>query len=91
MVAEFYIHPSTGKFGRVEIVPENQEFDKGPNLFESLEYIDMSIPRMMSKYDKKGYNMFLKSIKSLFFPNARVTKKRAEEFFSNPFNFYETT
>jgi hypothetical protein len=89
MVAEYFIHPSNGKFATVEIVPETRPPSDSRHFFERSEYLDMSIPRSISKYDKLGNELLIRIIKSHFFEEARVTKKRAEEFFNNPFNFYD--
>jgi hypothetical protein len=51
--------------------------------------IDVSVPRRVAKYDKTGCMSLVASLKFHLFGGkaARVTKERAESFFSNPSNF----
>ncbi|MGA2223235.1 MAG: hypothetical protein ABSH41_02185 [Syntrophobacteraceae bacterium] len=49
----------------------------------------MRVPRMLAEYDKSGYKIFLRQMKSILFgkPDVRMTKQRCEEFFDNDDNF----
>jgi hypothetical protein len=53
------------------------------------DVIDMRVPRILAKYDKSGYKIFLSQMKSILFrdPGVYMTKRRCEEFFDNDDNF----
>ncbi|MGD9244261.1 MAG: hypothetical protein PVH36_04970 [Desulfobacterales bacterium] len=89
MVAEYYIHPSTEKFGDVRVVPEGQPLHEGASETWRQPCFSMAVPREISKYDKKGNRMHLQKLKYYLFgkSNYRITKNRAESFFNNLSNF----
>ena len=51
--------------------------------------IDLSIPRLCYKYDKKGNREFLHDVKLHLFGSSsyKMTKRRCEEFFEDDSNF----
>lgn len=89
MCVEYVIHPPTGKFSHFDIVPRDKPRHEGASPTFRTEVIDMSVPRRIATYDKLGCKHMLKSLKHAVFGNesARVTKKRAEQFFENENNF----
>jgi len=52
-----------------------------------LKYIDLSFPSQRKGYDKKGCKKFTNDLKSYILYVKKVTKKIAEDFFSNEDNF----
>ncbi len=80
-----------GKFIDLEIVDESQPRHEGSTDTMRLDRIDLSIPRKAKYYDKLGYNLLISCIKHSLFgkKNLVMTKKRAEEFFSNSDNFMD--
>ncbi|MGO8945494.1 MAG: hypothetical protein ACLQJ7_17705 [Syntrophobacteraceae bacterium] len=53
------------------------------------DVINMRVPRILAKYDKSGYKIFLAQMKAILFgdPGVYMTKQRCEEFFDNDDNF----
>jgi hypothetical protein len=49
----------------------------------------MRVPRILAKYDKSGYKIFLTQMKTILFgdPSVYMTKQRCEAFFDNDDNF----
>ncbi len=88
-LAEYIIHPPTGKFSHMEIVPADQPDHEGSSPTFRSHVINLSVPRMIAKYDKLGCRSLLSSVKSILFGNesARMTQRRCEAFFDNPDNF----
>lgn len=87
----YYVHEPSGKFGLFEVIPHGRQNGEGRGESLRLGVIDMSIPYKWSRYDKSGYISFIRSMKSYLFGSSSVhlTKKRCEEFFSDPNNFDE--
>ena len=52
-------------------------------------HLDFSVPRAYKQYDKSGYKQFIKGFKTHILANStsRITKKLAEDFFSDANNF----
>ena len=88
-VVEYVIHQPTGKFSHFDIVPRERNRHEGSSPTFRLDVIDMSIPRQIAPYDKLGCKSLVASLKYHVFgkESARVTKARAEEFFSDKSNF----
>lgn len=88
-VVEYLIHRPTMKFGRFEIVPRTREHHEGGSPAFRFDLIDMSVPRRIAQYDKLGCKSLVRSLKHYFFggESVRVTRARADSFFSNPANF----
>ena len=86
LVAEYIIHPPTGKFGELRPVGRDIQRHSGSN---RKDYIDMSAPRTIAPYDKLGYKTMLKSMKFYLFGSTKhkMTKERCEIFFSDENNF----
>ncbi len=55
--------------------------------FTILEYIDLSFPRRHRPYDKRGYKEFINDLKDSTLKIKRITKQKAESFFSDENNF----
>jgi len=86
---EYIVHPPTGKFSHFAIVPRDREPHDGSSPAFRLNVIDMSVPRRIAEYDKLGCRSLVSSLKFYVFgsKSARVTRERAEAFFSNAANF----
>lgn len=86
---EYLIHAPSKKFGTFYIVPADRSLHQGSSPATRKDVIDMSLPRTVAHYDKTGYKLFLRCLKSYIFgkETARVTRQRAERFFDNPSNF----
>ncbi len=83
---EYLRHHSERKFQNARIVPRSQ-----PRFKQSIrtEVIDLRVPRQLKKMDRLGNDLLIKLLKKLCFgsPEARLTKKRCEEFFETDENF----
>lgn len=88
-VVEYLIHRPTGKFGRLEVVPRSRGLHEGGSPAFRSDLIDMSVPRRIAQYDKVGCKSLVSSLKFYIFgsESTRVTKGRAEDFFSDLANF----
>ena len=87
--AQYDIDPSTNRFSGLRIVPKNQPVHAGSSHVRRSDRIDMSAPRRLSSYDKKGNRIFLKACKHCLFGDRdlRLTRQECEEYFSDPDNF----
>lgn len=54
LVAEYWIHSSTGKFCRLDLVPESRRHHVGSGSTYRLNVIDLSFPYRIAPYDKRG-------------------------------------
>ena len=92
MLVEYVIHPPTGKFAHIELVPASQPHHDGSSPTFRKSEIDLSIPRQIAQYDKLGCKNMLKSAKFYLFGSerTRMTKERCEEFFDDVSNFIRT-
>ena len=88
-VVEYVLHAPTGKFSHFDIVPSERNRHEGSSPTFRLNVIDMSVPRRIAPYDKLGCKSLVTSLKFHVFGKeaARITKARAEEFFSDNSNF----
>ena len=88
-LVEYVIHRPTGKFSHFDVVPAGRPDHEGSSPTFRSPVIDMSVPRQIAKYDKLGCRSLLKSLKFHVFggESARITRKKAEEFFSDGSNF----
>lgn len=86
---QYLIHRPTMSFGNFEIVPNTQPIHDGSSPAYRDKYINMRFPKEHGTYDKLGYKNFLYCMKAHLFGNksAKMTKKRCEDFFSDPNNF----
>jgi len=89
MRAEYVIHRPTMKFSHMELVPTDRPHHEGSSPTFRKAVIDLSVPREIAPYDKLGCKSMLTSAKFYLFgsENARMTKKRCEDFFDDPDNF----
>ena len=89
LVAEYAVHGPTGKFADMELVPVSRPPHEGSTPTSRRDVIDLSVPRQIADYDKLGYRNLLASVKFYLFGrlDARMTRKRCEEFFENDANF----
>ena len=87
--AENVVHPPTGKFGNMEIVPASRPLHQGSSPAFRKHVIDLSVPRNIAPYDKVGCRALVSSAKHVLFgrTSTRMTKERCEAFFDNPANF----
>ena len=90
LVAEYYVHPPTGKFAHMAVVPMSQPKHEGSSPTIRRPVIDLSVPRKIAHYDKLGYRNLLSTVKELFFGGkpVRMTQERCEAFFDNPKHFH---
>ena len=88
-VAEYFIHGPTGKFSHMEIVPLDRPQHPGASVTFRKKYIDMSMARQIAPYDKLGNRSLIASVKHILLgkENARMNRKRCDDFFDNPANF----
>jgi hypothetical protein len=88
-VVEYLIHRPTMKFSHFDVVPRERELHVGGSPAFRSSVIDMSVPRRIAQYDKTGCKSLVSSLKSYLFggKSARITRARAEAFFSEPSNF----
>lgn len=87
--AEYLVHPPTGKFGNMEIVPASRPLHGGSSPAFRKKVIDLSVPRNIAPYDKLGCRTLVSSAKYVLFgsTSTRMTKERCDAFFDNPANF----
>ncbi len=90
-VAEYLIHPPTGKFSRVDVVPASRPLHQGSSPAFRAPCFDLIVPRRIAPYDKRGCASMLASLKYYLFGDSsyRMTRRRSEAFFSDPSNFEE--
>jgi len=89
-VAYYILHGTQRKtFGQITLIPKLPPEMSHQRGMIVRDVIDMRVPRMLADYDKSGYKIFLRQIKSILFgkPDVRMPKKRCEEFFDNDDNF----
>lgn len=87
--AEYLVHPPTGKFGDMEIVPASRPLHQGSSPAFRMDVIDLSVPRKIASYDKLGCKTLVSCAKCVLFgsSSARMTKERCEMFFDDSTNF----
>ncbi|MFA6150980.1 MAG: hypothetical protein WC716_06660 [Chitinophagaceae bacterium] len=86
---EHIYHPPDNTYARFDLEPVTKPVHHGGSRAHRAKYLDFRTPRRRKGYDKAGYQLFLKSFKENILGNSkiRITKKIAEDFFSNPSNF----
>jgi len=88
LISEYFIHPPTGKFATMHLVPESQPPHTGSSPAFRRQVIDLSIPRQIAPYDKLGAGNLVSQVKGILFgQKGRLTKRNCEEFFDNDDNF----
>jgi hypothetical protein len=88
LVANYFVHPPTGKFGRMQIVASDTAAqDSSPAIRKDV--IDLSMPRQIAPYDKLGCRILISGAKRALFGSrsTRMTRERCEDFFNTPANF----
>jgi hypothetical protein len=88
-VAEYYVHPPTGKFASMQILDANIPQHQGSSPTFRKDVIDLSMPRQIAPYDKLGCGNLITSAKHALFGSgsARMTRQRCEAFFNDLSNF----
>jgi hypothetical protein len=89
LVAEYVIHPGVKKFTDLNFVPKSRPAHEGGSQTFRMDHIDLSVPRRISHYDKKGGKMLISVVKQHYFgsASARMTRERCEQFFDEKKNF----
>lgn len=84
---EYSIHPSVEKLAAVIVVPKGQAVSEGPTY--RTEHFDLSMPRRIAPYDKKGGKIMRNALKRYVFgdPQIKLTADRCEAFFGDDRNF----
>lgn len=86
--AEYIIHPSTKNVTDIDFVPSSQPFTRGAGGTIRKDVIDLSVPRSVQGYDKRGCKLMIKALKPVLFPGVkRLTKAIVEAFFDDDGNF----
>jgi hypothetical protein len=83
-----YVFANNDRLLDVLIVERNEvDYDGFSDL--TLDRLSFGVVRKFRDYDKGGGKVIVKRFKEYYFgsPKARVTKERAEQFFSDPNNF----
>lgn len=88
--AEYVVHPPTSKFSHMQIVPTSQPQHQGSSPTFRKDVIDLSVPREIASYDKRGCKNLLSSVKAVLFGSkpVRMTRALCDGFFDDPANFY---
>ncbi|MDX2498869.1 MAG: hypothetical protein QNL11_13335 [Desulfobacterales bacterium] len=89
LVAEYAVHPPTGKFAQMEIIPASRPKHVGSTRTSRSDVIDLSKPRKIARYDKLGCDHLISNLKHYLFGSKsyRMTKARCEAFFEDDDNF----
>lgn len=83
----YFTNPTAkNKFDHFQIVDDSVP-TPSHNCFKRTPYLDMLIPRRIANYDKLGYQNLLADFRSEVLGVSKITKSRAESFWSNPDNF----
>ena len=87
-VAEYFIHPPTGKFAGVQLVPSDRPAHEGSSATWRRAVLDLRAARDIKGYDKTGGAILVSAVKAIIFPGkARVTRNMCESFFDDDANF----
>ncbi len=86
--AEYIIHPSTKNVTDVDFVPKSQTYTCGAGGTIRKDVIDLSVPRSVQNYDKRGGGVVVQAVKQVLFPNVRrLTRQLLDAFFDDDSNF----
>ena len=90
MMAENIYNPMTGRYDRLEIVPETRKAHEGASPTLRQEVIDMLLPRD-SNYNKAGFQGLLEPLSKYVLGRdlSTLTKEDCESFFENNANFVQ--
>lgn len=88
---EHVISPVNYTYARFDLESVDKPVHRGGSPVLRERFLDLSFPRSLKEYDKSGGKLLIHSFKQhiLGNSNARITKKVAEDFFSNADNFIE--
>jgi hypothetical protein len=76
-------------FGYQFVITTSERESTGSTITYRRDVIDFKIVREQAGYDKMGYRLFIKKVKSILFGKSshKMTKQRCEAFFNNDDNF----
>jgi hypothetical protein len=96
-VADYFMHPPTGKLDSMVIVPASRPQDHRKHLILRKKVIDLGMAHVIRPYDKQGCANLITSAKQALLGKLggltktgrlpRMSKKRCEAFFDDPKNF----
>lgn len=88
---EHIISPVNYTYARFDVESMDTPVHRGGSPALREKFLDLSFPRSLKQYDKSGGKLLIHSFKQHILGNskARITKKVAEDFFSNPDNFID--
>ena len=84
LLASYFIHPHTHDLDHIVFTSENIKKDIP---FIVRDRIDLSVPFEINCYDKKGGEILIEAVKTLYFKDKSTTKTAFEDFFENKDNF----
>ena len=88
LVAKYLFDPITGKFSHLQIVPATRPLHEGAGRTMRKPFIDLSVPRSISEYDKLGGSILTSRVRNLFFGDgSKMSRARADSFFASKNNF----
>jgi hypothetical protein len=88
LVAEYFIHPPTGKFGGVHIVPSDQPQHEGSSSTWRQPVLDLAAARGVASYDKTGCAILARHLRAMVWPEKkRLPRATVEAFFDDDQNF----
>lgn len=90
LVVEYLFSSVDRKLSHVEVIPADRTRYEGGALSIRKPVFDLSLLHRKTPYDKTGQMHLLRVVRShiLGFSNGRMTKRRTENFFADPNNFY---
>lgn len=86
LVAEYLVHDPTQRFGDMRLVPRSRAVHQGSSSARRSDVVDLSAPRRLDPYDKRGGKMLVQIVKQLV-GLRRLTAARCHEFFDADRNF----
>jgi hypothetical protein len=89
LIAEYAVHPPTGKFSSMEIIPTERPKHEGSTHTVRRNVIDLSMAQRIAPYDKLGCRSLISSAKLVLFgsKSVRMDRVRCERFFDDRDNF----
>ena len=77
------------KFDHMQLVAESLPHHRGSSWTLRKDIIDLSVPFLYSRYDKRAGKIIISNLKHIIFGNKshKMTKERCEEFFNDESNF----
>jgi len=73
----------------MQLVPESLSHHRGSSWTLRKDIIDLSVPFLSRRYDKRAGKIIISNLKHIIFGNKshKMTKERCEEFFNDESNF----